>query len=106
MKLLGMYFKFNGRLSLKDYWIYWNIPLIILILITQLAANNGYEGNENIIKIFNLLLLFIFLSTSVKRLHDLGKSGWWVLLNLIPIIGSILMGVYLSVTPGIKNNIK
>ncbi len=95
---------FNGRLSLKEYWIYWNLPFILLIFTTQIAAHKGYEVNANIIKSFNLLLLLIFLSTSVKRLHDLGKSGWFVLVNLIPVVGSILMGVYLSVTPGIENN--
>ena len=102
MKLIDVYFKFTGRLTLKEYWLYWNIPIISLIIIFQIAENNGFNGNESIIKTMNLFLIFVFFSTSVKRLHDLGKSGWWVLLNFIPVIGTILMGAYLSFTPGNK----
>lgn len=98
-----VYLSFKGRLSLKDYWLYWNVPMILLVLLAYATDNHGVVLESIFFQVTNVLIIWPFLATSIKRLHDIGKSGWWVLINLIPIIGSILLSLLLSCIPGEKS---
>ncbi len=99
MKILRIYFSLNGRLSITHYWLYWVIPIACILLAEHYFE---YSFDTNVIRVFNIIVLWPFIATSVKRLHDLNRSGWWLLLNLIPLIGNIMVGFLLTFIPGTK----
>ncbi|WP_425484417.1 DUF805 domain-containing protein [Desulfoluna butyratoxydans] len=93
----------NGRLSLVRYWLYWVIPFSVVLLSLYYFRGLGYSLGTGTIRVFNLLIIWPAIATSVKRLHDLNRSGWWFLLNLIPLIGNLFLGFLLCFIPGTKS---
>ncbi|GEQ85714.1 inner membrane protein YhaI [Patiriisocius marinistellae] len=77
--------------------------LIAAIIGTSLALIDRFALNYEILTfkkgllemIFSLFIAFPFLSLTVRRLHDTNRSGWWLLLHLIPILGSIILLILL-----------
>ena len=100
--MVNVYLSFKGKLSLKSYWVYWNIPISLIVLAVYIIESQGVVLQSKVFQLTNVLIIWPFLATSVKRLHDIGKSGWWVLINLIPMIGSIILSLFLSCIPGEK----
>ena len=86
------YFDFAGRSTVQQYWMFtlWGVIFSVVLDLVQL------------IEVATVLALVTFipsLAIAARRLHDIGKSGWWQLLWLIPIIGWIILIVFL-VTKG------
>lgn len=75
------YFNFSGRARRKEYWlmVVWNMIFGCVPVIGWLVILAGCIG---------------YLSLLVRRLHDSGKSGWFALLGLIPLVGGIIMLVF------------
>jgi len=106
------YSNFNGRARRSEFW-YFNllngiVYLIFLLLIAFVAsgANNGAFGTAIIglyigYSLFSLAMLIPTISVAVRRLHDIGKSGWAVLLFLVPIIGQLILIIWFA-TEGVK----
>ena len=97
--------RFNdfGRSRRKEYWTYFPI-IILLIAITAFAVERlPNDSIEETIGLFLALAVFaLFLpaiSLTIRRLHDTGRTGWWILLNLIPYVGSIILLILLAL-PG------
>ncbi len=101
MKLAQIYLSYKGRLSLKDYWIYWALPLIIIELLLMYYEEDGPEYKW-LWSITNTLIIWPAIATTIKRLHDINKSGWWTLAHLMPFIGSVILQLVLSIIPGTK----
>lgn len=96
------YANFNGRARRSEYWYYILMNIIIMIglqiLIGIGAATNApiLAGILGIVYLIYALGTFIpSLAVAVRRLHDAGKSGWFLLISLIPLIGSIWLLVIL-----------
>ena len=87
------YGNFNGRTSSMAFWWYILFTLLVSILIYAgiMAFGNGFAYVGYAI---NLLLLLPTLGIEVRRLHDIGKSGWWILLSFIPLVGIIILIVW------------
>jgi uncharacterized membrane protein YhaH (DUF805 family) len=102
MALLKAYFSLSGRLSLKEYWGYWNIPFLVALLIEYYLSKQGHPLNTSIISAINILIIWPVVATTVKRLHDIDKSGWFVLIHLIPFLGTAILFVLTSFVPGTK----
>jgi uncharacterized membrane protein YhaH (DUF805 family) len=101
------YLSFEGRASRSQFWVLYFIPMLIAgaILGTQgvqlyvppvlvLASLSHLISTINLTVIpaswvIHLILLWPSLAVSVKRLHDRNKSGWWFIIYLIPVIGTI-----------------
>ncbi len=88
-------FSFEGRIPRRQYWGATGI-LVVLVLALQFVAflmgdSSGGGGLVLMVLIIPLfiLLMWISLAVAVKRWHDRGKSGWWVLLGMVPVIGGI-----------------
>ncbi len=103
LKVLKNYAVFNGRARRKEYWMFSLFNLIFLIIAIILDNLFGTVINNVGYGLFYFLytiaVLIPSLAVSVRRLHDVGKSGWFLLIVLIPIIGSIWLLVLL-VTDG------
>jgi uncharacterized membrane protein YhaH (DUF805 family) len=91
-KALKNYFNFSGRARRKEYWMY-NLIYFLLSLIAVVI--DTVLGNEIVTTLFLLLHFIPSLSITFRRLHDSGKSAWWLLLGLIPLVGSIIILVFL-----------
>ena len=97
--------KFNGRANRSEYWYFVLFYFLIVIILYYVDISFlGYNpmnptslGGTQII--FNLLVLIPSLSVTVRRLHDVNKSGWNMLWNLLPIIGTIYI-IYLNILKG------
>lgn len=66
----------------------------MLLLILGLAFGEDSPASNIMVTIFYLIMLVPSLSVSVRRLHDIGKSGWWLFIGLISLIGSLLLLVW------------
>jgi len=89
LKVLKQYADFNGRSRRKEYWMFVLINLIISWSLALLDYAAGTSIFSIVSTIYSLAIFVPALAVSVRRLHDIGKSGWYYLLVLLPIIGWI-----------------
>lgn len=96
---LRRYGQFSGRSNRSEYWYFILFHLLFLILATILDNALGFASNSmpgTIYLVYSLALIVPGLAVTVRRLHDIDKSGWHVLIGLIPLIGGIWMIVLLA----------
>jgi MFS transporter, FHS family, L-fucose permease len=93
--VLKKYAKFNGRARRKEYWMFTLLNIIFYSVAMLIDFGLERPFIIGIANIYALAVLVPILAVSVRRLHDVGKSGWMILLSLIPIIGSIWLLVLL-----------
>jgi len=86
------YVNFNGRASRQEYWMFFLFNLIFLFIAISV---DGYLGLGFLTILYYLAVFFPTIAVIVRRLHDIGNSGWWILISLIPFIGSIWLIVLL-----------
>lgn len=92
IEVIKKYAVFSGRASRKEYWLFclWN--LIIGFVIGFVL---GLTGNLNAVLPAAIIYLAIFIipsvAVTVRRLHDIGRSGWWLLILFVPYIGPIIL---------------
>jgi uncharacterized membrane protein YhaH (DUF805 family) len=92
MTLAQIYFSFNGRIGLKTYWLMGVLPILGFMVLFGFIEGatptySAYSGVPTLLG--RLFVLWLSLTFSVKRWHDRDKSGWWVLIGLIPLVGLI-----------------
>jgi len=98
---LKKYAVFSGRARRKEYWLFL-LFFSVLSFIGGIvdAAFLGYEDFDDGVSIVGLLLTLVFvvpgIAVLVRRLHDLDKSGWWILPFFIPLVNLILMLAFLT----------
>ena len=102
LKVLKQYVDFSGRARRKEFWMFVLINGLITVglrfLDRSLGTTFGDFNEDGILEtIYSITVLIPTLSVSVRRLHDIGKSGWYLLLMFLPIIGWIwLIVLYVS----------
>ena len=100
------YATFRGRASRSEYWWFTLAVMLVSIALSmmEVAFMSGEtfdsipEGNGPLTMLFSLAVLLPELAVSVRRLHDTGHSGWWLLLAFVPLIGSLVL-LWWSVSP-------
>lgn len=93
LKVLRKYADFGGRARRKEYWMFVLFNLIFAIVAAILDSMLG--SSMLIYGLYGLAMLIPSLAVTVRRLHDIGKSGWMFLIILIPIIGFIWLLILL-----------
>ena len=93
------YADFSGRSQRKEYWMFTLGVIIAEVVIMTVEAILGINRMVGglygpILTLFLVALIIPSLAVSIRRLHDLDKSGWFLLLALIPLIGSIILLVF------------
>jgi uncharacterized membrane protein YhaH (DUF805 family) len=105
--VLSNYATFSGRAERSEFW-WWTLAVIVATLLAQLvdAAILGPfvvfgadPGSGPVSAVLGLGLLLPNLAVAVRRLHDTGRSGWWILLVLIPLVGLLVL-VWFYIQPG------
>lgn len=98
LKVLRQYADFSGRARRKEYWMFTLINVIASLILgvidgfTSLMVGDGAVGVLGLI--YSLAVLIPSLAVSVRRLHDSGRSGWWLLIALVPLLGAIVLIVF------------
>lgn len=83
------YFNWNGRALRSEYWYFY---LFLIIGALVLGFIDGLIGaNFILVSIFYLAMILPMFMVTIRRLHDVGKSGWWMLISLIPLVSLILL---------------
>ncbi|MDC0761036.1 MULTISPECIES: DUF805 domain-containing protein [Brevibacillus] len=91
--VLKKYVAFEGRARRQEYWMFTLFNIIVSMVI---ALVDYLIGTGSILgMIYSLAVLLPSLSVTARRLHDTGKSGWWILLSFIPLIGAIVLLIFL-----------
>jgi uncharacterized membrane protein YhaH (DUF805 family) len=118
---LKRFFDFSGRSRRKEFWLWWLFVIIVYIVAMILDVQLGLGGSSTsssefgdgtasanvavnggiLTMIWALITLIPGLAVTVRRLHDVDKSGWFILLGLIPLVGFYLLYLYCQPgTPG------
>ena len=90
------YASFSGRARRTEYWMFFLVYFVIALVIgvvEGLLSIGGYLTG-----IFALVHLLPSLGVTVRRLHDSGRSGWWVLVSLIPVIGALVLRYFMVIS--------
>lgn len=103
LKVLKNYANFSGRARRKEFWMFGLIHFIIMMvlygLIIGAAAVGGEEGTLVLaaMGLYGLYALFILIpgiAVTVRRLHDIGRTGTWWLVGFVPFIGAIVLLIF------------
>ncbi|MGE8082111.1 DUF805 domain-containing protein [Peribacillus loiseleuriae] len=93
LKVLKNYVGFQGRARRKEYWMFVLISGIISIVLSILESVANLS--PFLTALYSLAILLPSLAVGARRLHDTGRSGWWQLIAFIPLIGSIILLVFM-----------
>ncbi len=116
LDVLKKYAVFHGRARRSEYWYFALFNLIFAVIAAvmdnllgltfKLDLGSGVQsaGYGYIYLMYGIAILIPSLAVLVRRLHDVGKSGWYVLITLIPLVGAIWMLVLLFTDSNIGNN--
>lgn len=101
IEALKKYADFTGRARRKEYWMFTAFYMVFYIACIVIDAAIGMVVLSTI---FSLALLVPTISIGARRLHDTGRSGWWQLIVLIPLVGLIIILVFLTQDSHDTNN--
>jgi uncharacterized membrane protein YhaH (DUF805 family) len=103
------YANFNGRAPRSAYWWWWLFTVLVSLVaqfldrglgLAPMAMEPNYGLRAGLISgIASLVLLLPSLAVAVRRLHDTDRSGWWLLIAIIPIIGWLVL-IFFFASPG------
>ncbi len=115
------YADFSGRTSRKEFWMFQLMMLLIVVvfftLLTVFGIGLASSGTENSsgtlffalwfipIALFMLAIIVPSIAIAVRRLHDIGRSGWWYLISFVPWVGGIII-IVLECLPSQKGTNK
>ena len=106
IKVLKKYAVFSGRARRKEFWyfelfnfiiyIVLSLPQILLpLLAPSLSLILLLFGFGVLSFLYSLAVLIPSIAVTVRRLHDTGRSGWWIFIGLIPLVGGIILLIYM-----------
>jgi uncharacterized membrane protein YhaH (DUF805 family) len=98
LKVLRQYADFSGRARRTEFWMFTLVNIVIsvvLSLIDNIVIGTSGTGGFGVLSgIYALAVLLPGLAVGARRLHDTGRSGWWQLIALVPVIGGIVLIVF------------
>jgi uncharacterized membrane protein YhaH (DUF805 family) len=103
------YFDFNGRARRSEYWLFFLFYMIVVMVAAGVGAvgRDAHPGTPQyvagaVLVIFWIVSVIPALALQFRRLHDTDRSAWWLLINLLPGIGGLVLLVFflLDGTPG------
>jgi uncharacterized membrane protein YhaH (DUF805 family) len=98
LDVLKKYAVFHGRARRKEYWMFvlFNLLISIVLGILDNVLGTVTEAGQGLLGlVYSLAVLIPGLAVAVRRLHDTGRSGWWLLIGLIPCLGAIILIVFM-----------
>lgn len=90
-RILDLYAPFDGRANRREFW--WHIIVAAIIGLVLVILDRILFGADNGFTLAEAWAIFVILpglAVTVRRMHDTGRSGWWLLVTFIPFIGQII----------------
>ena len=87
--VLSKYATFEGRARRSEYWWFYLANTIVSSILSAIGQRLTLFSILSVI--YSLAVLLPGLAVCVRRLHDVGKSGWYIFISLIPLVGAILL---------------
>lgn len=106
LKPFHQYADFKGRARRKEYWLFTLFIIIVSLVLSFIDHTAGFTlgSNTGVLGFIFYLAIFVpSLAVGVRRLHDIDKSGWFILLGFIPLIGAIAL-IILMCLPGTQGD--
>lgn len=97
LKVLKQYAVFSGRARRKEYWMFVLFNLIVSFIIGIVTGIIGVATGSDLSIVsflYGAAVMLPSIAVGVRRLHDIDRSGWWLLLSFIPILGWIVLLVF------------
>lgn len=91
IKALKNYVGFEGRARRREYWYF---TLCNVLVALALAVIDSLMDSSLLTALYSLAVLLPGLAVTVRRLHDTGRTGWWLLVGLVPLVGGIVLLVF------------
>ncbi len=104
LKVLKKYAVFSGRARRKEFWMFMLFNFIIRCVLSFIEGMSGTDqsvlgfiegmsrSDQSVLgSLYSLAVLLPSLAVGVRRLHDTGRSGWWLLIGLVPTVGCFLL---------------
>jgi uncharacterized membrane protein YhaH (DUF805 family) len=92
LSVLKNYVGFSGRARRKEYWMFALVNVVVLI---GLAIIDGVINTSIPFVLYELAVILPSLAVGFRRLHDTGRSAWWILIGLVPLVGGIILLVFM-----------
>ncbi|MCO7187914.1 DUF805 domain-containing protein [Pseudoalteromonas sp. XMcav2-N-2] len=98
LSVLKNYTEFKGRARRKEYWLFMLCNLIVMIvlgLVDMMLGMYSEEAGVGLVSgLYALAVIIPSIAVGVRRLHDIGRSGWWMLLTFVPLVGPLVLLVF------------
>lgn len=104
--VLKKYATFSGRAQRAEYWYFLLFSSLIVIALSVIDSMTGSYNEDTgwglLSGLYSIAVLLPSIAVGARRLHDTSRTGWWLLIGLIPVIGTIVLIVFfvLDSTPG------
>lgn len=91
MEAIRKYAQFSGRSTRREYWMFVLVNIAISVVLSFFGTSGAVLS-----MLYALAVLVPGLAVSIRRLHDTDRSGWWLLIGLIPILGAVALIVFMA----------
>lgn len=98
IEVLKKYAVFGGRACRKEYWMFvlFNLIIVFVLGLIEGIAGIAPKSEQSVLaSLYMLAILIPGIAVAVRRLHDTNRSGLWVLIGLVPLIGGIVLLVFM-----------
>jgi len=92
IRAIQLYATFSGRATREDYWMFTLIYFLIYVALLVVAA--AFQTTL-LLTLFSIFIFIPSIAVTTRRLHDTGRTGWWQLIYIVPLIGLIVMLIFL-----------
>jgi uncharacterized membrane protein YhaH (DUF805 family) len=103
LQVLKKYAVFSGRARRKEYWFFFLFNVIVSIVLSVIDVTVGtYSATSGVgllSGIYGLAVIIPSIAVGVRRMHDIDRTGWWLLIVFIPLIGVLVLLVF-ALLPG------
>lgn len=95
LDVLRKYAEFNGRARRMEYWMFALINFGISILLSVVVGFVSETLASVVSVVYALGVLIPSIAVGIRRLHDTGRTGWWILIGLVPVVGWIVLIIFM-----------
>lgn len=92
--VFSKYFTLSGRAGKAEFWWFVLLWFVVDLVLSFLRSRDDGALLTAIVGLVALFLIIPFITVTVRRLHDVGRSGWWWWLHFIPLIGTIVLVIF------------
>ena len=96
MSVLNPYVNFSGRARRSEYWWFCLANIIVSFVLSGLYQATGLGLFSVLSGLYSLAVLIPGLGVCVRRLHDVGKGWGWIFISLVPLVGAIILIIFMA----------